>query len=133
MPPVARSFTKMSIEPFVSPDTRFDARLSKATQRSSAENAGDSPSQVQPLHWFDSPPAASTLARTVDCAGAAAEAASRERSVAAEVANRRCVVMVGPVPGVAGRSGSDVVTVRAIFGAGRLARIGSRGSATVAR
>jgi hypothetical protein len=60
MPPVARSLTKMSIEPFVSPATRFDARLSKATQWSSAESAGDSPIPVPPLQLFDSPFDAST-------------------------------------------------------------------------
>jgi hypothetical protein len=63
--PVMRSRTKMSSTPFVSPGTRFVARLPNATNRPSAEIAGD---RLSAFPWT---PAESTLTRWVTCARAA--------------------------------------------------------------
>src|ERR1043165_3876589 len=88
--PLARSFTKTSLRPFVSHATRLEPRLENATYRPSFEIDGLS------LVPFASPPAESTLMRTViACAAAVAQASSDnsdgsiERTVRARQRSRR--------------------------------------------
>src|SRR6185369_15737340 len=90
--PVTRSWTKMSVESFVSPGTRSSAPVSNATQRPSAESAGNI------AYPSDSAPLASTLARAIGCCARAAPAndADATASRRAAEAGRGFAVTGGP-------------------------------------